>query len=144
MGCVKTIDYNNFPKQKDDNYKYPSIGKKVRVCYHYNTNYYHYGIIVRDDIDEPFETIIKLDNGRYVRGVECQYSFVDDDKYTVSEMRKLYNPCRPCLCPGAPCEQCMFGYKSQEEASRLLKHVLDNNTYPGIVERYNLYHKNNV
>lgn len=36
------------------------------------------GYIVRDDREEPFETIIKLDNGRYVRGAECQYSFVDE------------------------------------------------------------------
>lgn len=78
MGCVKTITHEKFPKQADENYKYQSIGKRVRVCYHYNTNYYDEGIIVRSDIEEPFETIIKLDNGRYLRGVECQYSFIDD------------------------------------------------------------------
>jgi hypothetical protein len=33
------------------------------------------GTIVRDDIEAPYETIIKLDNGRYLRGVECQFSY---------------------------------------------------------------------
>lgn len=27
-----------------------------------------------DDREEPFETLIKLDDGRVVRGTECQYS----------------------------------------------------------------------
>lgn len=77
MGCVKTINYDNFPKQKDDNYKYPSVGKRVEVCYCYDTSKKHFGTIVRDDIEDPFETIIKLDNGRYLRGVECQYALID-------------------------------------------------------------------
>lgn len=72
MGCVKTINYNNFPKQKDK-----CIGKRVEVCYYYDTGKTHFGTIVRDDIEEPFETIIKLDNGRYLRGVECQYTLID-------------------------------------------------------------------
>ncbi len=78
MGCVNTITFDNFPKQKDENYQYPSIGKRVRVCYHYDISKADMGYIVRDDREEPFETIIKLDNGRYVRGAECQYSFVDE------------------------------------------------------------------
>lgn len=78
MGFVETIDYDKFPKQKDKNYKFPefAVGSRVEVCYHYNTNKKHLGTVVRDDIEEPFETIIKLDNGRYLRGVECQYSYV--------------------------------------------------------------------
>lgn len=76
MGCINTITYDKFPKQKDNNYKYPSIGKRVEVCYHYDTTKKHTGTIVRDDIEEPFETIIKLDNGRYLRGVECQFSLI--------------------------------------------------------------------
>ena len=81
MGCVDTITYNKFPKQKDKNYKYPQfkIGSRVKVCYHYDTSKYHYGTIVRDDLEEPFETIIKLDNGRYLRSTECQFSYVDEE-----------------------------------------------------------------
>lgn len=80
MGCVDTITHTSFPRQKDENYKYPQfrVGSRVKVCYHYNTKDYHYGTVVRDDLEEPFETIIKLDNGRYLRGVECQFSYTDD------------------------------------------------------------------
>ena len=77
MGCVSTISYYNFPKQADETYKYPSIGKRVEVCYHYNTKLKHCGTIVRDDREEPYVTIIALDNGRYVLGTECQYSLID-------------------------------------------------------------------
>ena len=78
MGCIDTITYDKFPKQKDENYTYP-VGCRVKVCYHYDTSKYHYGTIVRDDLEEPFETIIKLDNGRYLRGTECQFSYVDEE-----------------------------------------------------------------
>ena len=94
MGCIDTITYDKFPKQKDKNYKYPQfkVGSRVQVCYHFDTSKYHYGTIVRDDLEEPFETIIKLDNGRYLRAVECQYSYIDeevsDDAY-VCEWRKI-------------------------------------------------------
>jgi hypothetical protein len=78
MGCVNNITFNNFPKQKDKNYKYPefAVGARVEVCYHFDASKIHMGTIVRDDLEEPYETIIKLDNGRYLRGVECQFSYV--------------------------------------------------------------------
>ena len=80
MGCIDTITYDKFPKQKDENYKYPQfkVGSRVEVCYHFDTSKYHYGTIVRDDLEEPFETIIKLDNGRYLRATECQFSYIDE------------------------------------------------------------------
>ena len=34
------------------------------------------GTVIRDDREEPFETLIRLDDGRVLRGVECQYSHV--------------------------------------------------------------------
>lgn len=82
MGCVNTINYDNFPKQKDENYIYPeyAVGVRVEVCYHYDTTKTHLGTIVRDDIEEPYETIIKLDNGRYLRGCECQFRYIRGDK----------------------------------------------------------------
>ena len=91
MGCIDTITYDKFPKQKDENYKYPQfkVGSRVEVCYHFDTSKYHYGTIVRDDLEEPFETIIKLDNGRYLRAVECQYSYIDEETSNVCECRKL-------------------------------------------------------
>lgn len=77
MGCVSTINYYNFPKQADSNYKHPQLGKRVRVCYHFDTSKEHTGVIVRADREEPWQTIIALDNGRYVLATECQYSFID-------------------------------------------------------------------
>ena len=77
MGCVETIAYDKFPKQRDKNYKYPemAVGARVKVCFHYDTSKYCMGTIVRSDIEEPFEEIIRLDDGRFVRTVECQYSY---------------------------------------------------------------------
>ena len=75
MGCIDTITYDNFPKQINKNYR--GVGTRVKVYYHYDTTKYHYGTIVRDDMQEPFETIIKLDNGRYLRATECQFSYID-------------------------------------------------------------------
>lgn len=77
MGCVDTISYYNFPKQADNSYKYPQIGKRVEVCYHFDTSKKHNGVIVRADREEPYRTIIALDNGRYVLATECQFSFID-------------------------------------------------------------------
>ena len=90
MGCIDTITYDKFPKQKDENYKYPEfkVGSRVEVCYHFDTSKCHYGTIVRDDLEEPFETIIKLDNGRYLRAVECQYSYIDEEVSDVCEWKK--------------------------------------------------------
>lgn len=79
MGCVKNISFDRFPKQADENYKYPQLGKRVKVCYHYDTSKFHLGTIVRDDIEEPYETIIQLDNGRFLRATECQYSFLSEN-----------------------------------------------------------------
>ena len=96
MGCIDTITYDKFPKQKDENYKYPEfkVGSRVEVCYHFDTSKYHYGTIVRDDLEEPFETIIKLDNGRYLRAVECQYSYIDEidkEAFNVCEWKVFDN-----------------------------------------------------
>lgn len=79
MGCVSTIAYDKFPKQRDKDYKYPymAVGAKVKVCFHYDTSKYCMGTLVRSDLEEPFEEIIRLDDGRFIRAVECQYSFVD-------------------------------------------------------------------
>lgn len=86
MGVVETIDFDNFPKQADKNYKYPSLGRRVRVCYKYDTSRCHEGVIVRDDREEPGETIIKLDNGRYIRATECQYSYIEQEERGCEKM----------------------------------------------------------
>jgi len=57
-----------FPKQGT------YLNKRVDVCCDCNTRNTIPGIIVRDDAEEPYTTIIKLDNGKYVLATECQYS----------------------------------------------------------------------
>ena len=68
MGCVKTIDWLRFPPQSG------YINRRCQVCFHYDTEHFVEGTIIRDDSDEPYETLIRLDDGRTVRGAECQYS----------------------------------------------------------------------
>lgn len=68
MGCVKTISKYDFPKQTGH------VNQRVEVCFHYDTTRTVEGTIIRDDAEEPFEMLIKLDNGRVIRGCECQYS----------------------------------------------------------------------
>lgn len=69
MGCVKNIYKDHFPAQGSN------LRKIVKVIYHYNTKESDYGIIVRDDIEMPFETLIQLENGNIIRGTECQWCF---------------------------------------------------------------------
>ena len=120
MGCIDTITYDKFPKQKDENYKYPEfkVGSRVEVCYHFDTSKYHYGTIVRDDLEEPFETIIKLDNGRYLRAVECQYSYIDKEvSDNMCEWKKLP------FSWFAGCDGCKVEYKQGDYCPRCGKKI---------------------
>ena len=71
MGCVKNIAIDQFPRQSK------FVNSRCRVCFHYDTSKLIMGTIIRDDREEPYETIIWLDDGRAVRDVECQYSLED-------------------------------------------------------------------
>ena len=81
MGCVNNITYDKFPRQSDKDNKYPeyAVGAMVKVYFHYDTSKYCMGTVVRDDIEEPYVTIIRLDDGRYILGTECQFQYVFDD-----------------------------------------------------------------
>ncbi len=68
MGAVKNITFDKFPKQGT------YAGRETEVCFHYDTSRRLKGVIVRDDVEEPFLTIIKLEDGRHVLATECQYS----------------------------------------------------------------------
>lgn len=69
MGVVANISYASFPKQSE------CIGKKVSVCFHYDTAHCIDGIIVRDDAEAPYRTIIQLVNGAVVLSTERQYTY---------------------------------------------------------------------
>lgn len=65
MGCIHNITAAEFPQQSK------LKGAAVRVCFHYDTRTEVKGKIVRDD---EHQTIIALEDGRYVLATECQYS----------------------------------------------------------------------
>lgn len=52
----------------------PFLNKRVEIVYHYDVSNAEHGTIVRDDIDEPYLTIIKTDTGKFIFSTECQYS----------------------------------------------------------------------
>jgi hypothetical protein len=68
MGNVATISLDKWPKQGKH------LGERAEVCFHYDTSKTIMGTIVRDDMEHPFRTIIKLDDGRYIEAAECQYA----------------------------------------------------------------------
>ena len=71
MGVVHSIDFDSFPKQSDQ------VGKRVTVVFKYDVKRQIGGVVVRDDIEEPFRTIFRLDDERHVLAIECQYALED-------------------------------------------------------------------
>lgn len=53
------------------------MGRRVKVCFHYDTRQTVCGTVVRDDSEHPWKTIIRLDDGRYVLSTECQYTMAE-------------------------------------------------------------------
>ena len=68
MGVHKNITTNKFPRQGN------SLGQRCKVMFHYDSDNEFMGTVIRDDMEEPFIKIIKLDNGRVVLTTECQWS----------------------------------------------------------------------
>lgn len=66
MGCVSNVGHEKFPKQGT------YAGKRVRVMFDYREPIYG-GVMVRDDSEEPFRGIIRLDDGRHILTTECQW-----------------------------------------------------------------------
>lgn len=79
MGCVGTITAYTNPKQTGN------VNMRCKVYFHYNTGVFIPGTIIRDDDEEPYETLIKLDDGRVLRATECQYSFGDNIQFKEGE-----------------------------------------------------------
>jgi len=70
MGQHTNIGFESFPEQG------ALLNKTVSVCFHYDTNRWLEGKVVRDDIDAPFNTIIELVDGRYVLSSECHFRLI--------------------------------------------------------------------
>ena len=68
--------------------------------------------------------------------------------YCKTTAKAWLDPCNPCVCTGAPCEQCMFGYQSRETNHKLMKNLIiatNNGEKPNgwkCAETYMYYHRN--
>lgn len=68
MGSHPDITAAKFPRQGSQ------LDQRVRVYFHFNTAVDAIkGTVVRDDVEDPYRTIIRLDDGRFVLDPECQY-----------------------------------------------------------------------
>ena len=67
MGNHPHIGHQRFPKQSNN------LWRRVVVCFHYDLTNLIGGVIVRDDLEDPYQVIIRLDDGRHVLTTECQY-----------------------------------------------------------------------
>lgn len=67
MGIHQSITAGTFPRQGS------MLGRRVRVCFHYDGSRWVEGTCVRDDAEEPGVEIFRLDDGRFVLSTECQY-----------------------------------------------------------------------
>lgn len=71
MGCHVNITKDKYPAQGT------SVGKEVKVCFHYDTSEWFRGVCIRDDIEEPYVTVIQLvEDGSVILANECQYQLM--------------------------------------------------------------------
>lgn len=70
MGYCKNITIDSFPKQGIQ------LGAAVEVIFNYDVTQTILGIVVRDDMEPPWETIIRLSDNRYLLASECQYTII--------------------------------------------------------------------
>ena len=71
MGTHRNITATKFPGQGKH------LGAEVKVCYHYDSNEFQPGKVVRDDMESPFVMLIHLTaSDRFVLATECQYSIL--------------------------------------------------------------------
>jgi hypothetical protein len=68
MGVVQNITHDQFPEQGD------MVGRHAKVCFRYDLHHQFDAVIVRDEREAPWVTILRLEDGRHVLASECQYS----------------------------------------------------------------------
>jgi len=73
MGVVKNVSHDKFPKQGS------LVKADIEVCFNFNTDYTFKAVCVRDDTEQPFETLFQLEDGRVIRATECQYTFKETE-----------------------------------------------------------------
>lgn len=64
------------PKIGKDAYpeQFDSVGARVLAAFDYDVANPLPATVLRDDAEEPFRTVLRLDDGRIVMGSECQWS----------------------------------------------------------------------
>jgi hypothetical protein len=67
MGVKKNISATQFPKQGG------MLGKHIEVFFDYDTTKIFSAVCIRYDMEYPGEQIFRLDDGRVIRSVECQW-----------------------------------------------------------------------
>lgn len=78
MGVCAEISFDTFPEQGG------WVGKRVTVCFHYDTSKPIGGEIIRDDLTAPHRMVIRLDDGRVVLSDECQYQVLPGGPFRAS------------------------------------------------------------
>lgn len=79
-------------------YQYPeqtkNVGRKVNVIFNYDINNSLIGTVIRDDAEDSYTTLFKLEDGRIINALECQYSIIMDEpvKYTELPDTRDMNP----------------------------------------------------
>lgn len=65
---MSKIGKETYPEQ------FGSVGDRVLVAFKYDIANPLPATVLRDDAEEPFTTVLRLDDGRIVMGSECQWS----------------------------------------------------------------------
>jgi|SRR3989344_2397127 len=88
----RTADNEYFEFSELQNLQLPEqgnyLGKCAEVCFHYNERTIR-GIIVRDDMAEPFKELIELEDGRIISSTECQYCPIRNEIGSVYEKQEI-------------------------------------------------------
>ncbi len=74
MGVSQHVGFDRFPEQGSH------LGKRVEVCFDYDTSRSIGGRCIRDDMGGDHRTVFLLDDGRVVLATECQYSVCPDPR----------------------------------------------------------------
>lgn len=89
MGVEPNITVDTFPTQGRH------LGVRVLVAFHYDLSRSLGGLVVRDDNESPWQTIIQLDDGRYVLATECQWHPTTKEDRPIDLEARLARRLRP-------------------------------------------------
>ena len=85
MGYCEHITATKYPKQYTEN-----IGRPVKLIFGYDADHEVDAVFIRDDAEEPYQTIFKTNDGHIIRSAECQWRELTDAE--IAEMKKKNSP----------------------------------------------------